>query len=255
MSMSKSIVQACSKFMHRRLPAVGRAYRHMADRRWQSRTVKVDGLRLCLPPGMVNSDPQERAAILNEMRNADAFIDVGANVGLYSCLAASTSKQVLAIEPLRQNLDVLSHNISLNPSLQPLIEIVPVGVSDREGSAVIYGFGSVASLNSKWNATANSHHETVTLSTLDNLLGRRFANAKLLIKIDVEGYEFSVLQGAKQILARAPKPTWLVEIFRNFPATGELNSNYDATFSIFKSCGYSVNEVDEKNFVFKPFAE
>ena len=215
----------------------------------------IGNLKLCLPPGMANADLSERAAILREMQKADVFIDVGANVGLYACMIAAIGKRVVAIEPLRQNLDVLSQNVSLNPALQPLIEIVPSGVSDHVGSATIYGFGSVASLDSGWNATANSHHETIALSTLDNLIGDRFAGAKLLVKIDVEGCELSVLQGARQTLMRTPKPIWFVEIFEKVPTTGKLNSDFDATFSIFSSSRYSATQIDDKNFMFRAVGE
>ena len=237
--------------MHRRLPALGRLYRRMADRRWQSRTVTMHNLTLCLPPPMVDVDLQERSAILNEAQKADVFIDVGANVGLYSFLVAASGKPVVAVEPLKQNLDVLARNVQLNPSLRSLIEIAPIGLSDREGQVTIYGFGTVASLISTWNATANSHQETISVSTLDKLIGDRFVGAKLLIKIDVEGCELRVLQGAKTVLARTPRPAWLVEIFRNFPTTGATNPDFDATFSIFDSYGYSVTAIDEKNFLFQ----
>ena len=250
-NFKKSLARICSDIIHRQVPAIGRAYRRVMDSRWRSRPATIGNLKLCLPPGMRNADLSERAAILREMEEADVFIDVGANVGLYACLIAALGKRAVAIEPLRQNLDVLSQNVSLNPALQPLIEIVPSGASDHVGSATIYGFGSVASLNSGWNATANSHHETIALSTLDNLIGDRFAGAKLLVKIDVEGCELSVLQGARQTLMRTPKPVWFVEIFENVPTTGKLNSDFDATFSIFRSSGYSATKIDEKNYLFR----
>jgi FkbM family methyltransferase len=253
--ISTSVTRLCSKVIHQRLPAIGRMYRRMVDKRWQSRPVTIGDVKLCLPPAMINSDLSEREIILDEMQKADIFVDVGANVGLYTCLVAAIGKRVIAIEPLRQNLDVLSQNVSLNPALRSMIEILPVGVSDHAGSAAIYGFGSVASLNSTWNATANSHHETIALSTLDELIGNRFAGARLLIKIDVEGCELSVLRGAKQTLIRTPKPVWLVEIFKKVPTTGKLNSDFDKTFSIFNSCGYSVTPIDEKNFMLRAIAE
>lgn len=247
-----SLRRAASGLLHRHLPALGRAYRRLADRRWQSRPVHIDGVRVYATRLAKVGDLELRAALLREMQQADVFVDVGANVGIYACLAANTGKPVLAIEPQRQNLSVLSRNIALNNLDR--IEVLPVGLSDRPGSATLYGLGDVASLDAEWNATGASYEEVVNLSTLDLVLAERFAGAQLLIKIDVEGFEFQVLRGAALTLARVPRPIWLVEIFRNRPATQKPNDNFEATFSLFASGGYQTTQIDESNFLFRTTA-
>jgi len=242
--------RATSALLHRHLPALGRVYRHLADRRWQARPAVVDGMPLYVPRSALHGEAALRAALMAEMRHADAYVDVGANAGLYACLVAATGKPVVAVEPQRANLAVLARNIALN-KLGDAIEVVPVGLSERPGAATLYGMGDVASFDAAWNATGASYRETATLSTLDLVLADRFAGARLLIKIDVEGHEWPVLRGATATLARAPRPVWLVEIFKTRPLTGEPNDAFDATVAMFEACGYRSERIDESNFVFR----
>jgi hypothetical protein len=51
-----------------------------------------------------------------------------------------------------------------------------------------------------------------TLHTLDTSLGQRFDKKRCLIIVDVEGAEYSVLQGASHFLVMTPKPVWIVEL-------------------------------------------
>lgn len=244
-----SMRRLASGFLHRRLPALGRTYRRLADRRWQSRPVLVDGLQLYATRLAEAGEQELRAALMHEIQGADAFIDVGANVGIYTCIVARTGKPVLAIEPQRQNLSILARNIALNKLDR--IEVLPVGLSEQSGVATLYGLGDVASLDAEWNATGASYRENVTLSTLDLVLAGRFAGARLVIKIDVEGFEFEILRGAASTLARVPRPVWLVEIFKRRPATQRSNPKFDAVFSLFEAAGYQAARIDESNFLFR----
>ena len=80
----------------------------------------------------------------------------------------------------------------------------------------------------------------IRLTTLDALLGDRFAGERLLIKADIEGAEYGMLRGAARTLERNPAPAWLVEICltENFP--DGANPDYAATFEEFFSRGYTV---------------
>lgn len=168
----------------------------------------------------------------------DILIDVGANLGLYTCLARSLGKRSLAVEPVAANLRLLRANLRANGWEDT--EVAATGVSDASGTCEIYGTDTGASLVSGWAGTSRKTmlRETIPLTTLDALLGDRFPGARLLIKIDIEGAEYACLRGATRTLQRSPAPAWLVEICltENFPQGA--NPDYVATFDVFFSRGY-----------------
>src|SRR5581483_5513492 len=70
---------------------------------------------------------------------------------------------------------------------------------------------------------------------------------KLLVKIDVEGFELDVLQGAEQNLRREPRPRWLVEIILvDDLIPGGVNHGFAKTFEYFWSFGYECKTLDGK---------
>jgi FkbM family methyltransferase len=168
----------------------------------------------------------------------DRFIDIGANIGLYSCLARQMGKPVVAVEPLAENVLLLLNNLSVNGWQDS--EVVVAAVSDKTGIAEIFGNNTSASLVSGWasRSARSMIRERIVLTTLDLVLARRFLNERLLIKVDVEGAEFGLLKGAVETLARTPSPTWVVEIClsENFPDS--CNPRYVETFDLLFDHGY-----------------
>jgi FkbM family methyltransferase len=186
----------------------------------------------------------EIGVFCRHLDRAAVCVDIGANVGLYTCIAASRDKQVVTVEPMARNLDVLYRNIDANGFQN--VEVFPLGLSCESGVKRIYGSGTCASLVEGWaGATANSY-TLIAVSTLDHVLNGRFDNVPLLIKIDVEGFELQVLQGAKHILEMNPKPTWLVEIALNEHFPGGRNDRFSETFEVFFSHGYEARIADEE---------
>lgn len=116
--------------------------------------------------------------------------DIGANVGLYSLLAARKGAKVLAFEPLPENLAFLHRHVELN-SLQERIELFPMAASDHDGEAmfrIVPGNRSEGSLGPDGTLAVR----TIRLDSLGIVPD--------LIKIDVEGNEYAVLSGARQTL-------------------------------------------------------
>jgi FkbM family methyltransferase len=196
---------------------------------------------------------EEIALVETHLTGAQVFVDIGANIGLYACLARSAGKHTIAIEPQWKNLSLLYTNVSENGSSD--VEVYPVGLSDRPGIASLYGVsGTGASLVKDWASIVHSQRisSQIPVTTLDILLGDRFADKKLLIKIDVEGAEYDVLLGASKTIAMVPRPTWLIEICLNeYHPTG-LNPHYAAIFELFWQQGYEVRTADRANKLIQP---
>ncbi len=186
-------------------------------------------------------EAKQRRAIAQALDHADIFIDIGANQGIYSCLAAKAGKTVVALEPEPGNLNFLRANAAIN---RYPIEILPLAASDAIGSADLFGDSETASLLEGWYSHAKSFRQKVEMDTLDNLFGDRWIGQRLLIKIDVEGFEGDVMVGAPRLLRREPHPVWIVETYPTMLSNDELNPSFDRLFRLFFDAGYEAMRID-----------
>ncbi len=153
-------------------------------------------------------------------RRPGLVIDIGSNTGFYSLLAASASLRntVLAFEPMAEIAERARQNIDRN-DLADRIRVHQVALSDRDGLAEFYvppdGHGMVetsASLRRDFKGEPASVRP-VPSRRLDRVLLRsRWAARRIsLIKIDVEGHEAAVLNGARWTI-RLRRPVLFVEV-------------------------------------------
>ncbi len=189
-------------------------------------------------------EPEEVSLTADYLKRSDVFVDVGANIGFYSCLARSLGKHTVAIEPQEQNLRYLYANLLVSGWTD--VEVFPLGLSGHPGVEILYGVSSTgASLVPGWAAQPKGRQKRIPVSTLDILLGARFQGKRLFIKLDVEGFEYQVLRGCREILSLHPKPTWMVEICLSEHHPGGSNAHYRDTFAVFFDAGYEARTADE----------
>jgi FkbM family methyltransferase len=240
------MVSFVKTFIDCRLPSVGRLYRQVREERRQGRRAAQTpfGFTLAGTVAMERGEfEQEEITLFQELLTSSrACVDIGANIGLYACLAASRNKHVVAVEPLSTNLSLLCRNLFSNGFLD--VEVYPVGLSSRPGLKRLYGGGTGASFVAGWAKTPEAWSRIVPVTTLDVVLGDRFNGTQLVIKIDVEGFELEVLNGAGRTLTMSPPPYWLVEIcFSEHYATG-VNQHFLETFEIFWQHKYEARCAD-----------
>ncbi len=190
-------------------------------------------------------EPDETQTILGYLGEVDVFVDVGANIGYFVCLARAHDKHVVAVEPLQQNLDVLYRNLLANGYTD--VEVFPLGLSGRADIVELYGGGTGASMIDRWAGTSGVLRRAVATSTLDTLLGGRFDGKRLLIKMDVEGAEYQVLEGATAMLAAVPGPVWLLEICLTEHHPAGVNPHFADVFERFWSHGYRARTAGEQS--------
>ncbi len=125
------------------------------------------------------------------------FVDVGANVGLYSLLALDAGAEVIACEPVAASRDQLEANLALNDYAAT---VLPVAVGAAPGQATMAGpdLNRMHLAPGGESAGSLSVDRTVEVRTLDDILGSRVADG---VKIDVEGAERLVLEGGREALA------------------------------------------------------
>jgi len=145
-------------------------------------------------------------------------LDIGANIGYYSLVAAprAAKGRVFAFEPQASPLSRLRKNIDLN-RLTNLIAI-PLGVSDAPGSATLYLAGAsnegMGSLRKGEDFSAAT--ETIQLVRLDDWCRENGVHPDF-IKMDIEGAEYNALLGMNRVL-REDRPVLFIEIDGNLLA-------------------------------------
>lgn len=186
-------------------------------------------------------EPGETKVFLSLMPNVEAVINVGANIGYYSCIALSHDKEVVAFEPIPTNVKGLLNNIKSN-NWEEKIEVFPMALGNKPGVLEIFGAGTDASLIHGWAGSHSQDRTLVPCSTLDLVLGQRFVGKKCLLMIDIEGAEKMMLEGAENFLNMAPRPIWLIEISvrAHQPDGVSINPNLLSTFDYFWSRDYEV---------------
>jgi len=195
---------------------------------------------------MGSFEPHETKLIKKILPKVNTVINVGANIGYYSCLSLKYGKKVIAFEPIELNLKYLYKNIRAN-GYENNIEIFPIGLSNKTGIVEIYGGGTGASLLKGWAGNPENQISLIPCSTLDNIIGNKLNNKNVLLIVDIEGAEYLFLKGSSQMLNMKPKPIWLVEISvkEHQPKGITVNPNLLKTFELFWSKGYEAVTADQ----------
>jgi FkbM family methyltransferase len=165
------------------------------------------------------------------LRRGDLFIDVGASVGAYTLWAAELGAHVIAIEPDRRARMRLRDNLALNDYD---VTVLPVVLADRRGrmlftknldtqNRLVLG-DSIGELEAV---------HAVPAETLDTVLGNRCAAG---VKVDVEGAERLVLEGARQALAE--HRISLLQLEWNSASLAVLGEDRSPVAELLTSLGY-----------------
>lgn len=174
--------------------------------------------------------------LLHFLRDEDLFVDVGANVGSYTILAcAAVGARGIAFEPVPSTFNRLVENIRLN-HLDERVICINKGVGAQQGAIAFTGDGDTTN-----HALASDEYcenkVTVEITSLNVVLN---GESPSLIKIDVEGYETPVLQGAQEVLKNKSLHAVIMELNGSGNRYGfdesklvELMQNYE-----FKSYSY-----------------
>ena len=146
--------------------------------------------------------------LIESLQLGDHFLDIGAHYGYFSRLAAfltGRGGKVICLEPTRDTFDLLKRNVAGS-------NIIPINkaASDSEKILTFYEFSNQQSeYNSvnveqfeeeQWFKDAPPKKVEVTATTIDNLIVEEKGFNPAVIKIDVEGAEYEVMNGGKNYL-------------------------------------------------------
>ena len=149
-----------------------------------------------------------------KLRPGDVFIDVGANIGLWTLVAASSvlpNGRIFSFEPNPATFDKLVQNIKLN-GREALVDRFPEAVSKADDVVQF-----VCDTQHNLSAISSGYFEgpnviSVRTRALDFLLANDLAATHLAgIKLDIEGHELKALEGAAGLLEK--RSPWLIVEF------------------------------------------
>ncbi|MEO0230923.1 MAG: FkbM family methyltransferase [candidate division WOR-3 bacterium] len=167
--------------------------------------------------------PVQKRIIL-ELKKGDTFMDIGANAGFFSLIAAKAvgeTGRVIAFEPLPMNVEVIKEQFELNKLNQ--CECIPFAVGNIIGKTEFIlpkaksgsSSPSTAYIKGIQGNKESSEHITesyiIDIITLDHFC-QKYNVFPDLIKIDVEGAESDVLKGASLLLRSDKAPRIIMEL-------------------------------------------
>ncbi len=181
-----------------------------------------------------------------EVRAGDIFMDIGANIGIYTLAAAhrvGKTGRVYAFEPHKMNGVSLLRNLAAS-GLADRVDFFACALSDAShvlpfnyvsltsaSSGSQLGHTRVAGASREFRPVAR---EMLAAVTVDDLLGSGAIKPPNLVKIDVDGNEIKILQGMKKLLAGKDRPRALQV---------ELNvGEQEEIASFLADCGYALAE-------------
>ena len=177
----------------------------------------VDETRLLVSPGQTGATGNiyvglheftDMAFVVHFLREGDGFVDIGANVGTYTVLAAGVcSANAIAAEPVPATFEHLRANVRLN-DVEDRVRAVNVGLAARSGNLRFTQTLDTVNHVLSPDETSDLTIE-VPVTTVDELVGD---GPPLLIKVDVEGFESEVFAGAEKTLARPELRALIVEL-------------------------------------------
>ena len=144
------------------------------------------------------------------------FLDVGANVGLYSSLALTTKKfsgSIISLEPHKESLEFLRKNISKNKGAAGKAIALDVAASEEKENLNLYLNPNNKGDNRLYFDKELEKSETIKADTIDNLCKKYKIPFLNFIKIDVQGAEERAIKGAQEIIKKSKNCIILTEFW------------------------------------------
>ncbi|MBV9340927.1 MAG: FkbM family methyltransferase [Acidobacteria bacterium] len=196
---------------------------------------------------------QECDFMLENVREADICIDIGANVGFYTLALAqkATKGYVHAFEPAPLSYHILSVNVLINGLTNVVSSRYAVGDVKGEADLFLASDGGFSSLVDTGRKPITGKTRTAMI-TLDAYCQDYELQRVDIIKADVEGAEPKVIRGARELLSDRRRRPRLIMLELNASMLHQFGSGVDEMISVMSSYGYCASICAEGRVV--PFA-
>lgn len=177
--------------------------------------------------------------LLHFLRSEDTFADIGANVGSYTILASGViGSRTICMEPIPSTFAALKKNIFLN-NLNSKVLALNTGVGYKED--LLYFTNNLDATNHVIISEKEININTIkiTVNPLNEILKNEPCPS--LIKIDVEGYEHQVINGAAKILENKKLKAIIIELNGSGKNYGFDEENIHQTLLKYNFAPYKYN--------------
>lgn len=203
----------------------------------------VDGFKMELDPLASLDKTLIRTGLHDEtvaqcIREAGAgtFLDVGANIGYFSLFAGCQGMRVIAFEPSPRELRRLHRNVALNDARA--IVVYPFGLSQKEEQLRLrLGVDGNPGTNSVLETEKSDHSVNCDFAPLSYFVTPAALEDVRVCKIDVEGFEMSVLRGMEESMSSLKNAVFVVEIAPAYLAKN--NTAPRDIYDFFEKHGYA----------------
>jgi FkbM family methyltransferase len=184
-------------------------------------------------------EPHVWRSLMNEIKPADTFVDVGVFIGLYTVAVAKrvgSAGRVIGFEPDPGNYLAAREHIKLN-QVEDRVELIQAAVGVSDEVAWFKPGGDMAHVTSEQSDGACK----VECMTLDRIFAGKQVD---VLKIDVEGFEERVLEGASGLLKDATRCPRRIYVEVHPYAWPEIGTTSNSLLDLLGNCGYEVGAVD-----------
>jgi FkbM family methyltransferase len=174
-------------------------------------------------------------------------VDVGANVGIYTLLAAKLLEgtgKIYSFEPTPRTYEILQDNVQVNSFLElGIVHLHQLAVTDRSGKARLSIFNNDSGHNTLFSYGKPDDEIEVTTTSLDEILATQ--ERVDIVKIDAEGAELLIIRGMQQVIKRNPK----IRILLEFAPVHlkRAGSSPREVLDEFASLGFEIRRIDDVN--------
>lgn len=180
----------------------------------------------------------------NIIKPGMTVVDIGANIGLYTVIAArlaGPSGKVFAFEPEPFNFALLKKNVAANALSNVVLSNVAVAEKTNEQTLYLDNYNKGSHSFARFESAKNS--VIVKTDTLDDLLAAHGSLVVDVIKMDIEGAECLALQGMTDTLSRSPHLQMFTEVYPE--RISAVGGSAEMFLKGLKERGFALEIIDE----------
>lgn len=184
-------------------------------------------------------------ALLGAVDSGSIVWDVGANVGLYTeKFLAKRARRVVCFEPAPDAVGTLRARFTANSPSSATVAIMPMALSDTEGTASMSVEGSSPTNRLQAKTQSGGSFTEVAVRRADQLIRSGLAPMPTVLKVDVEGYELEVLSGFGDYLKSDDLRAVFVEVHFKILHERGLDDAPQRIAQLLSASGFAVRWLD-----------